>query len=579
MKKLVCCTAALLVLVTALFLPTSCKPAAQFELVSLDIEPSEAVVGQQVTASIKVTNVGGGEGTYTAILKIDSVEIERKAVRVSPRNTETVTFAFVKNLPGNYNLDIGGLSRTLAIKARVPKTEFEVISLNVFPPEATAGRAVTIMAKVRNIGTSERIYIAVLMVDGVSTQANYIRIAPGAIETVTFSLVKDVAGTYEVGIGGLASRLEVKETPIIRQRIVLGNVPLVVQRGELDCGLASRAMLLRYYDDTISYEQSLYDSGACHGFVYKPGHLSFVDLGFISWHKDFDWLATLYGLTFEPRAVTFEGDEEAWEEFIHRVCDYLDRGVPVLTAKSWYGYVLGSWWGGIPTENRPCNHYVVITGVDRIKGVVYIHSPWPTLGKLGLTKEDFKTSIEHIRYPHLRYLTMVFLPAGLSGIEDREKAVRERNQRKLSGDARVYYEGGGFWGCVFGLKGLEAFREDLRPENLSRIIEEKERRGTTAAETVTWVSLFMYQHSFLSNLGAEYLEGIGKTNEEQKMLKSLHKSYDRLHNSSEKLESVFKSSKGTEAGTVECELILEGMTKIITEMIQCVEDYLEADLD
>lgn len=574
MKKLVCCTAALLILVTALFLPTSCKPAAQFELVSLDIEPPEAVGGQQLSATIKVTNVGGVEGSYTAILKINGFEIDRKTVKLSPRSTETVTFVFVRDLPGNYDVEIGGLRRSAIIK--VAKAEFEVMSVNILPPETTVGKAVTITSRVRNKGTSLGWYTVILTVNDVAEQTKYIILPPGTSRPVTFLLSKDLAGTYEVRIGELTSTLKVQAGHVVEDRVLLENVPLVIQRGHLDCCLASRAMLLKYYKNEITYEQSLYESGACHGLVYKPRHLSFGDLGFISWYEDFYWLATLYGLTFEPREATSKGEEEAWNEFIDRICKYLKRGVPVQIHKSWYplSYPQAPWWGAIPLEHAPYSHGIVVVGVDRSKGVVYIHSPWPTIGKMEMTLQDLKTSIEFLGHPHLRYSTMTFLRTPLSGIAHREWVVKERNLSKLRGDPNVYYEWFVRQGYTFGMKALEAWSEDLHPENFFKIIEEKERRGITAAETVTWISLFMYQHSFLSNLGAEYLKGMGKTSQEQNMLENLHTSYDTLHTLAEELELVFESSEGTNEAMLECEPILEEMRKVITEMIEYVKDYL-----
>jgi hypothetical protein len=371
-------------------------------------------------------------------------------------------------------------------------------------------------------------------------------------------------------------------------------------------------MLLRYYDNKISYEQSVYDSGACHGLIYKPGDLSFRNLGFVGGHEDFYWLADLYGLSFVPKRVELEqetglaftpgaefgrafpaaivivkDEKEAWNKFIEQICDYLEKGVPVQTSRAWMP-LLGPWWSGIPKEHRPGNHWIVVVGVDKSKGVVYIHSPWPKgpqragadpwVGMTQMGLEDFKRSIEANGYPSLKYLTHVFLKTPFSGIEDREKAVGERNQKRLRGDASVYsksYVGQGF---VFGLAGLRAFKEDLSPENFRRIMEEKELWGITAIERTTWMSLFMYQYSFLSNLGANYLKAIGKTNQEQKLLKKLHTLYDRLRGSSEKLNSVFRRSKSMTKAIVKCEPILEEMRKTTAEIIQSIEDYLSANL-
>jgi hypothetical protein len=88
---------------------------------------------------------------------------------------------------------------------------FEVTSLNITPPEATTGETVNIIAEVRNTGGSEGTYTAVLTVDGATVETKEVALAPSTSETVSFSLVKDTPGTYQVGIGGLTSSLTVKQ--------------------------------------------------------------------------------------------------------------------------------------------------------------------------------------------------------------------------------------------------------------------------------------------------------------------------------------------------------------------------------
>jgi len=96
-------------------------------------------------------------------------------------------------------------------------SEIEVVSLDIVPPEVIAGETVSITAEVRNAGTSQGTYTAVLTVDGVEAETKEIAVAAGAAETITFSLVKDQAGSYEVGIGGLFSTLTVKEKPVLKE--------------------------------------------------------------------------------------------------------------------------------------------------------------------------------------------------------------------------------------------------------------------------------------------------------------------------------------------------------------------------
>jgi hypothetical protein len=49
-------------------------PPAEFIISSLSITPSKVKPGEKVTVSTVVTNTGGTEGSYTAILKINETE-------------------------------------------------------------------------------------------------------------------------------------------------------------------------------------------------------------------------------------------------------------------------------------------------------------------------------------------------------------------------------------------------------------------------------------------------------------------------------------------------------------------------
>ncbi|MBL7208997.1 MAG: hypothetical protein ISS52_02755 [Dehalococcoidia bacterium] len=89
--------------------------------------------------------------------------------------------------------------------------EFEVVSLDVTPPEVRAGDSVSVTAEVKNIGGSEGVYTATLTIDGAQVETKDVSVAPGGTETASFSLVKDEAGTYQVAVGDLSSSLVVQE--------------------------------------------------------------------------------------------------------------------------------------------------------------------------------------------------------------------------------------------------------------------------------------------------------------------------------------------------------------------------------
>lgn len=376
--------------------------------------------------------------------------------------------------------------------------------------------------------------------------------------------------------------------------LVLKKVPLITQKGDLDCGLASRAMLLKYFDDNITYEQTIYESGACHGFLYRPLHLRFFDLGFngSSFVEDYKWLGKIHGLNFthhrigikgetffykEPPTEIVEGEKEAWNRYLEILEYYLKKGVPVQTSKSWKPTPLGSWWDGIPEKHRPGNHFMVVTGLDRKKGIVYINSSWPTLGKIIMGIEDFRKSIEIQDWPILKYWIRVFEKVDSSKVIVSKNEIKERNLRKLKGEIDVYSPYHAELGAVFGLNGLKYFKEDLRPEKFWEIIENWERIGISRLEIIVGINLFMYQYSFLTKMGTKYLKNQDPSDNEYILFTRLHSSYEGLRILSEKMKNYFKTSENIPKLKAKCNPILEKMRKEVDEIIISTTQYLETN--
>jgi hypothetical protein len=67
-------------------------------------------VGEEATITVLVNNYGGQEGTYVATLKQDGIVIATQEVTLSPEQSQMVTFNISENEPGNYVVEIGGLS-------------------------------------------------------------------------------------------------------------------------------------------------------------------------------------------------------------------------------------------------------------------------------------------------------------------------------------------------------------------------------------------------------------------------------------------------------------------------------------
>jgi hypothetical protein len=88
---------------------------ADFEVISLDITPPAVMVGETVTVSVVVANIGGSDDTYTAGLAVDGVTIETKAIAIAAGTSQTITFSLVEDDVGTYEIEVGDLSGSMIV--------------------------------------------------------------------------------------------------------------------------------------------------------------------------------------------------------------------------------------------------------------------------------------------------------------------------------------------------------------------------------------------------------------------------------------------------------------------------------
>ena len=96
-----------------------------FQITDLSVTPSEVNLNEQVNISAVVTNTGGSEGSYTVVLKINSVEETRKEVTLGAGKTEAVTLTIAKDVEGSYTVDIDGRLGQFTVIVPTPATPTE----------------------------------------------------------------------------------------------------------------------------------------------------------------------------------------------------------------------------------------------------------------------------------------------------------------------------------------------------------------------------------------------------------------------------------------------------------------------
>jgi uncharacterized membrane protein len=81
---------------------------AVIQVTDLTIDPSVVDMGNKVTISVLVSNIGEGEGAYTAVLNVNHVIVESKTVTLSAGTSSRVEFYVITDEAGTYTVEIGG---------------------------------------------------------------------------------------------------------------------------------------------------------------------------------------------------------------------------------------------------------------------------------------------------------------------------------------------------------------------------------------------------------------------------------------------------------------------------------------
>jgi uncharacterized protein YfaS (alpha-2-macroglobulin family) len=88
---------------------------------------------------------------------------------------------------------------------------FEVLSLDITPPNVTTGEKATVEVEIINSNAKTDTYNVPLMVNGVADDRKSVTLAAGATESITFVLTRSQPGTYRVSVGNEESTLVVEE--------------------------------------------------------------------------------------------------------------------------------------------------------------------------------------------------------------------------------------------------------------------------------------------------------------------------------------------------------------------------------
>jgi len=135
--------------------PAQAPRPASFTVADLSVTPREVRPAETLTISALVTNSGGSDGAYTAVLKINNVEEARKTVGLAAGQSQRVTFTIVRDREGSYTVDIDGKTGVFSVVIPAPQMTKPVAEL---PVQTAANRTPLILGIIGGI-----VVIAVLV--------------------------------------------------------------------------------------------------------------------------------------------------------------------------------------------------------------------------------------------------------------------------------------------------------------------------------------------------------------------------------------------------------------------------------
>ncbi len=170
-----------------------------FTIADLSVSPTEVEPGGMVTVSALMSNDGGREGSYSLSLTLNEKVVDTKMITLAPGASQSVSFKLAREEAGNYRVALDGQSGEFNV---VAPSLFTIADLSITPTEIKPGGMVTISALVSNESSKEGSHSLSLTLNGEVVDTRVITLAPGASQSVSFSLAGEEAGNYRVALDG-----------------------------------------------------------------------------------------------------------------------------------------------------------------------------------------------------------------------------------------------------------------------------------------------------------------------------------------------------------------------------------------
>ena len=88
---------------------------ADFQVSNLEVTPTEVQAGEDVTVSVRITNVGGQSGTFIIPITVNQTVEGTRTVTLGPGESTATTFRVTRQTTGTYNVQIDELAAQFTV--------------------------------------------------------------------------------------------------------------------------------------------------------------------------------------------------------------------------------------------------------------------------------------------------------------------------------------------------------------------------------------------------------------------------------------------------------------------------------
>lgn len=166
---------------------------------SIALSSDTARMGEEVTVSVEVVNIGDSESLFTLILEVDQTPKTLRTIHLSPRESRLVTFTLSLDTPGLHHVGVGGITMPLTVYA---VTLPDLTVSGVITPDATTNIPQTIPFNVSNMGEapSEAFNVSLYIGDLKARTTKLGPLPPGEARDIEFTWTPDAPGVYRIRV-------------------------------------------------------------------------------------------------------------------------------------------------------------------------------------------------------------------------------------------------------------------------------------------------------------------------------------------------------------------------------------------